>query len=33
MMQQSKGTGGCRFNPWPLPWEAAAIRERGLSER
>lgn len=21
MMQQSKGTGGCRFNPWPLPWE------------
>ena len=26
MMQQSKGTGGCRFNPWPLPWEAAAIR-------
>lgn len=26
MMQQSKGTGGCRFNPWPLEWEAAAIR-------
>jgi hypothetical protein len=26
MMQQSKGTGGCRFNPWPLPWEAAAVR-------
>ncbi|MFC7362514.1 DUF3152 domain-containing protein [Nocardioides astragali] len=26
MMQQSKGTGGCRFNPWPLPWEATAIR-------
>jgi hypothetical protein len=26
MMQQSKGTGGCRFNPWPLPGEAAAIR-------
>lgn len=26
MMQQSKGTGGCRFNPWPLPWEAAGIR-------
>ena len=23
MMQQSKGTGGCRFNPWPLGWEAA----------
>ena len=21
MMQQSKGTGGCSFNPWPLPWE------------
>ena len=21
MMQQSKGTGGCRFNPWPLRWE------------
>ncbi|WP_110181890.1 DUF3152 domain-containing protein [Nocardioides solisilvae] len=21
MMQQSKGTGGCRFNPWPLPSE------------
>ena len=28
MMQQSKGTGGCRFNPWPLPWEAAAVRRR-----
>lgn len=26
MMQQSKGTGGCRFNPWPLPGEAAAVR-------
>ena len=26
MMQQSKGTGGCRFNPWPLAWEAAAVR-------
>ena len=21
MMQQSKGTGGCSFNPWPLPGE------------
>ena len=21
MMQQSKGTGGCSFNPWPLPRE------------
>jgi hypothetical protein len=21
MMQQSKGTGGCSFNPWPLPSE------------
>jgi len=21
MMQQSKGTGGCAFNPWPLPSE------------
>jgi len=28
MMQQSKGTGGCRFNPWPLPREAAAVRRR-----
>ena len=28
MMQQSKGTGGCRFNPWPLAWEAAAVRRR-----
>jgi hypothetical protein len=28
MMQQSKGTGGCRLNPWPLPWEAAAVRRR-----
>ncbi len=26
MMQQSKGTGGCRFNPWPLPREAARVR-------
>jgi hypothetical protein len=26
MMQQSKGTGGCRLNPWPLAREAAAIR-------
>ena len=26
MMQQSKGTDGCRFNPWPLPWEASAVR-------
>ena len=28
MMQQSKGTGGCRFNPWPLAREAAAVRGR-----
>ena len=28
MMQQSKGTGACAFNPWPLPWEAAAVRRR-----
>ena len=28
MMQQSKGTGGCRFNPWPLEREAAAVRGR-----
>lgn len=28
MMQQSKGTGSCRFNPWPLEWEAAAVRGR-----
>ncbi|WP_210648841.1 DUF3152 domain-containing protein [Nocardioides sp. SYSU D00065] len=28
MMQQSKGTGGCRLNPWPLGWEAAAVRGR-----
>ena len=21
MMQQSTGTGGCTFNPWPLPSE------------
>ena len=28
MMQQSKGTGSCRFNPWPLAWEAAAVRRR-----
>jgi hypothetical protein len=28
MMQQSKGTGRCRFNPWPLAWEAAAVRRR-----
>ena len=26
MMQQSKGTGGCRLNPWPLPREADRIR-------
>jgi len=26
MMQQSKGTGRCRLNPWPLPWERAAVR-------
>ena len=26
MMQQSKGTGGCRLNPWPLPREAARAR-------
>ena len=26
MMPQSKGTAGCRLNPWPLPREAAAIR-------
>ncbi|RYB95184.1 DUF3152 domain-containing protein [Nocardioides oleivorans] len=26
MMQQSKGTGGCSFNPWPLEWEARAVR-------
>ncbi len=26
MMQQSKGTGGCRLNPWPLPREAARVR-------
>ena len=28
MMQQSKGTGGCRFNPWPLDWEARSVRAR-----
>jgi hypothetical protein len=28
MMQQSKGTGGCRFNPWPLEREAATVRRR-----
>ena len=28
MMQQSKGTGSCRFNPWPLEREAAAVRRR-----
>ena len=28
MMQQSKGTGACRFNPWPLEREAAAVRAR-----
>ncbi len=28
MMQQSKGTGGCRFNPWPLAREATAVRRR-----
>ncbi|HWM14612.1 MAG TPA: DUF3152 domain-containing protein, partial [Gaiellaceae bacterium] len=21
MMQQTKGVGSCRANPWPLPWE------------
>lgn len=26
IMPQSKGTDGCRLNPWPLPREAAAIR-------
>ena len=26
MMQQSKGTGACRFNPWPLAWESGAPR-------
>ncbi|QBX54374.1 DUF3152 domain-containing protein [Nocardioides seonyuensis] len=26
MMQQSKGTGACRFNPWPLPWESGSRR-------
>lgn len=26
MMPQSKGTGGCRFNPWPLAREAASVR-------
>ena len=33
MMQQSKGTGRCRFNPWPLEREAAAVRARVSSER
>ena len=28
MMQQSKGTGWCRFNPWPLAREVAAVRGR-----
>jgi hypothetical protein len=28
MMQQSKGTGRCRFNAWPLSWELAAVRRR-----
>lgn len=28
MMQQSKGTGACRFNPWPLDWEARSVRAR-----
>ena len=26
MMPQSKGTDGCRLNPWPLPRETARIR-------
>ena len=26
MMQQSKGTGGCTFNPWPLPRERWTTR-------
>lgn len=26
MMQQSKGTGTCRLNPWPLAWESGAPR-------
>ncbi len=28
MMQQSKGTGACRENPWPLADERAEIRRR-----
>lgn len=29
MMQQSKGLGGCRFNPFPTPGEAASRTPRG----
>jgi uncharacterized protein DUF3152 len=28
MMQQSKGTGACSPNPWPLPGERAALERR-----
>ncbi|MGH9005162.1 MAG: DUF3152 domain-containing protein, partial [Acidimicrobiia bacterium] len=32
MMQQSKGTGACSPNPWPLPSEREALARRlGLS--